>query len=125
MILNPKDILCNGVEIPEADAVPLRRAIDGSLLILSESVDMANQHGLELPERLTLTQIAADTAVQVYVAQMHAAALRDGLQMIAEAVLTAAPEIAGAISESSTDLGAALLDGLAARRGRRCRRPNS
>lgn len=109
VVIDPNNIMCSGVKPHQDDVAPMHRAMDASLLLLCESIDMANQHGLSTSDVLKLAQIAADTAVRVYAAQTHADALRDGLQSIADAQRETNIEVAGAISEHSTDLGAGFV----------------
>ena len=92
---------------PEETATPVHRAIDVADHILAESLDMAqNVIGLSLSVRkevLTLAIAHAQIAAKVYAAHELNAVLRE-----------LAPEIAGAISEAGTDVGAGIVQGLQA-----------
>ena len=84
---------------------PLHQAIDVAESILCEALDMAQNVIGHFPEQrdqvLRLAQIQASTASAIYVANAYIAALRE-----------VTPEVAGAISEAGTDIGAGLVEAI-------------
>lgn len=104
---------------PEETATPVHRAIDVADHILAESLDTAQHvigHAPSLrKEVLTLAVAHAQIAAALYATHERNAVLRE-----------LAPEIAGAISEAGTDVGAGIVQGLQAVMQSRCsRRRNS
>lgn len=96
-------------------ATPEHRAIDAAESILCEALDMAqNVIGHAPADRdqvLRLAQIQASMATAIYVANACIEALRE-----------VAPEVAGAISEAGTDIGAGLVEGLHRLKSSPCKR---
>lgn len=93
------------VELLEEDAEAVNAAVDIADNIFAQSMDMAqNVIGFSSSVRdqvLTLATAHAATAANVYAAHTFAKVLRE-----------LAPEIAGAISEAGTDVGAGIVQGL-------------